>query len=358
MPRSMKLIMQRVEEDVQRFAKTNEAIAGQTNLLALNATIEAARAGEAGKGFSVVAAEVKNLAKQAAQNSKNFREVMTGQIQKGLAVADNLIQSMESTRLTDMAQTLVQLIVRNLFERTCDVRWWATDDAFYKCLEDPTKERIDYAVMRLGVINRFYTIYLNLALVDRTGKVIAISKPTEYSAATGMHVGGEKWFREALATHRGDEYVVDDIHNSNMHNGQPVAVYSAAVRRGGDLSGEVLGVLGVFFEWGEQSRSIVQDEPSFSEEEWSRTRVLLVDSDHRIIAASDNKGVFDKLDLQISNEKKGSYYDARGNIVAYAKTLGYQEYNGLGWYCVIIQQPKKIEDIKRTLDDQASTAAA
>jgi hypothetical protein len=40
MARSILVLMKSVEEEVQRFARTNEKIAGQTNLLALNATIE------------------------------------------------------------------------------------------------------------------------------------------------------------------------------------------------------------------------------------------------------------------------------------------------------------------------------
>lgn len=55
--------------DVEEIGKVTEVIteiSEQTNLLALNATIEAARAGEAGKGFTVVANEIKELARQTA----------------------------------------------------------------------------------------------------------------------------------------------------------------------------------------------------------------------------------------------------------------------------------------------------
>jgi methyl-accepting chemotaxis protein len=64
--------------NIGKILSVIDEVAEQTNLLALNASIIAAQAGERGKSFSVVAVEIKDLAKRTGSHTREISEIILG----------------------------------------------------------------------------------------------------------------------------------------------------------------------------------------------------------------------------------------------------------------------------------------
>ncbi len=324
-------------------AREIRAITSQTRMLALNATIEAARAGEAGKGFAVVANEVKAVSAQIDQLASTMENELRGSLDAVRAVGGRMAQELRGQRLTDLALNAIEIIDRNLYERTCDARWWATDAAVVETAAEPSAESIAYTERRFGVILSAYTVYLDLWLCSRKGKVIAHGRPDRYRAVRGLDVSGETWFKDALATGSGDEYAVADIAACAGLGGVPVATYATAVREGGEARGNPIGVLGVHFDWAPQAKAVVEG-VRLSPEEAARSRVLLLDARNRVIASSDGRGILEEIfPLETASKNSGAYTDKAGKLIAFHRTPGYETYRGLGWCSAVVQTPPPAE---------------
>lgn len=313
-------------------------VTAATRILALNALVESNRAGEAGRGFAVVANEVKSISGRISNITHELESELSTNIQEASRLGQAMVVHVRGARLADLALNMIEIIDRNLYERSCDVRWWATDSAVVDCLTQPTDASARHACKRLGVILDSYTVYLDLWVADANGVVVANGRPDRYSRAIGTDVRGSQWFRDAMATRDGSEFAVADISVNDVLNSSMVATYSTAIREGGEVHGRAIGALGIFFDWQPQAQAVVTG-VRLSDEEKKRTRCLLIDSNRRVIAASDGQGLLREV-VRLDNgaQTMGNLIDDNGAIVGFALTPGYETYRGLGWYGVIIQE--------------------
>jgi hypothetical protein len=327
----------RLTAEVNRVARdkasTIREVTEHIKMLALNALVESARAGEQGRGFAVVAKEVGGVSQRIEGIARELENELVKRTDALTASIAQMTERGMGDRMVDLSLNAVELIDRNLYERTCDVRWWATDSAVVDCAAEPGPERVAYASERLGVILGAYTVYLDLWLCDLDGNVLANGRPDKFDVQ-GRNVAGAAWFRQALALRTGDDYVAGDVERQPLLGDAQVATYCASVRLGGQSRGRSSGILAIHFDWETQARAIVQGVRVGDD----ATRVLLVDANMRVIAASDGQGLLtERLALDTGKRKSGYYKEKSGTLIAFHSTPGYETYKGLGWYGVIVK---------------------
>ncbi|HEY8381024.1 MAG TPA: methyl-accepting chemotaxis protein [Microvirga sp.] len=70
---------------IEKIVDSIALVAVQTNMLAVSGSIEAARAGDAGRGFAIVSSDIRNLARDASENSDRIKDVVR-QIRKQITI--------------------------------------------------------------------------------------------------------------------------------------------------------------------------------------------------------------------------------------------------------------------------------
>jgi methyl-accepting chemotaxis protein len=116
---SITKLLRRVER-IGTVVEVIDEIADRSDLLALNAALEGSRAGEAGKGFSIVAAEMRRLAENVLESTKEIKNLITEIREATAAAAAAAEASRQATeageRLGSVAASAVEGILSGVQE--------------------------------------------------------------------------------------------------------------------------------------------------------------------------------------------------------------------------------------------------
>jgi len=221
--------------------------------------------------------------------------------------------------LGTQARYAIDILVRNLFERTADVGFLATDAdlcRFVAGLDDDT----DAARQRLSDYRDKYTVYDEIVLLDLDGRVLVQADP-----ATPLSRSADPLLRQTLDA---DGYV-ETFRATDLRPGKPRAlVYSHRMLH--PQTGEPAGVLCLCFNFEQEMDAIFRAyrDPSH------RANMLLLDAQDRVISSADPLWI--PPGVQVPTNPDGRprllMFGGREYLVRTFSSEGYQGYPGpAGW---------------------------
>ncbi|MBN2713345.1 MAG: cache domain-containing protein [Planctomycetes bacterium] len=324
------------KETYEKIQEDKESI----QLISLNGIVFASKLGKRGVALGPIFDQITKTGDFATSRMEDLlAEMAAGELALNL-------QALEM-----FSKQAIDLIDRNLFERSADIRWWSTDRYFWKCLTEPSEDAFQSACNRLKVINNSYTMYRNLILVDSGGEIVACSKMELRNELKKLNVSDKDWFQNGMRTQRSNEYAVQDTQKSPLEKHKDRSlIYSGGIRAGGAREGDAIGVLGVLFDWDTEARKILENcLPRDRDGVFiAGCAAFYTNASHEIMETSDPEKFPVGMVVNLPDEHRelgdgqsasGLYeQDGQRYLMGSSRTQGYREYRGLAW-CAHVVRP-------------------
>ncbi len=239
-----------------------------------------------------------------------------------------------------MSHLLVDLLDRNLYERSDDCRWWALTPELRGALAAPERdwETVERIGAILAYINRLYTVYTRIFVYDCNGKIVAMTNPEQADGSPVLDSSVDAdTLAQVLALHCEQDYHVTPFAATGLYGGAPTYVYHAAIRDPDD-DALVVGGIGIVFDSGPEFSAMLHgglgDKEAIS--------ALFVDRQGRIISSTDpTRLVGTRLDidpdlLALPNGNSASrivVHDGHYAVMACTVSSGYREFKISDGYC-------------------------
>jgi chemotaxis signal transduction protein len=164
----------------------------------------------------------------------------------------DLYETVLASRLRDsefVSHLLVDLLDRNLYERSDDCRWWAVTPELRAALAAPERdgEVVERITRILDYVNRLYTVYTRVLVYDASGCIIASTHPDrDGGTVVGASIDAVT-LAQVRALRTEQDYYVTPFAPTPLYGGRPTYVYHAAIRDPDD-DANVVGGIGIVFD--------------------------------------------------------------------------------------------------------------
>lgn len=217
------------------------------------------------------------------------------------------------------ARFVIDIVVRNLFERTADVGFLATDRDLCAFVAGLTPDRAAIG-RRLSEYRSKYTVYNDVLLLDTQGQVLA--QIDQRQPVTRSH---DPLIRQTLDT----EGYVETFRATDLRPGQAQAlIYSQRLRH--PQTGVVVGLLCLSFDFGPEMAGIFRAHRDHD----GRTNLLLIDGERRVIASADERWIAPGTVVPVNpaGQPRVFVHEGREYLLQTCASEGYQGYPGPpGW---------------------------